>query len=289
MAGHAEGSQMTSLLVTGGTGTVGSAVVRHYLSRQDYSRIVVFSRDEQKQEEMRRSIDDSRLRFFLGDIRDAGRLRRAMEGVDTVVHAAALKCIHFGESNPIEFIRTNVDGSVNVVDAALDNGVRRVVAISTDKAVRPTCLYGHTKAVMESLVLHAKAYAGHRETSFAVVRMGNIVGSRGSVIPFFSRLKREGKSLPVTSLDMTRYWVPVETALELIAKACSEKESRVYTPPRAAFRLSDLVAAYRHPHHIIGLRDGEKLHEEMEIGEDSGSPARFLDVTELEEAIACFS
>lgn len=277
---------MTSLLVTGGTGTVGSAVVRHYLKTQEFDRIVVFSRDEQKQEEMRRSIDDTRMRYFLGDVRDAARLRRAMEGVDTVVHAAALKCIHFGETNPVEFIKTNVDGSINVVEAALDNDVRRVVAISTDKAVEPTCLYGHTKAVMESLVLHAKAYTGHRRTSFAVVRMGNIVNSRGSVIPFWNSLVKQGKPLPVTDERMTRYWVPSESACMLIDAAVVCDSSQVFTPPRRAFRLTDLLAAYGDPaHSIVGLREGEKLHEKMDPAHSSEEPDEWVGRDELMEAI----
>jgi UDP-N-acetylglucosamine 4,6-dehydratase/5-epimerase len=281
---------VTSLLVTGGTGTVGSAVVRHYLKTQEFDRIVVFSRDEQKQEEMRRSIDDTRMRYFLGDVRDAARLRRAMEGVDTVVHAAALKCIHFGETNPVEFIKTNVDGSINVVEAALDNDVRRVVAISTDKAVEPTCLYGHTKAVMESLVLHAKAYTGHRRTSFAVVRSGNIVNSRGSVIPFWNGLAKQGKSLPVTDIRMTRYWVPAETICSVIDSAVLCESGLVFTPPRVAFRLTDLLTAYGNPaHKIIGLRDGEKLHEKMDATHSSAEPDEWVPVEELKEAIACCS
>ncbi len=277
---------MTTLFVTGGTGTLGSAVVRYYLARKDYDRIVVFSRDEQKQEEMRRSISDERMRYFLGDIRDASRLRRAMENADTVVHAAALKCIHFGETNPVEFIKTNVDGSVNVMECALDNDVRRVVSISTDKAVQPTCLYGNTKAVAESLMLHAKAYTGHRRTSFAVVRLGNIVNSRGSVIPFFSKLRSQGKSLPVTDTRMTRYWVPDGVAMEVIATAAGGSvPGDVFTPPCAAFRMTDLLTAFGCNYHTIGLRDGEKLHEQMNVDESSEKPERWVSQDELREAI----
>ena len=277
---------MTSLFVTGGTGTLGSAVVRHYLKSDRFDRIVVFSRDEQKQEELRRSIDDPRMRFFLGDIRDAGRLRRAMENADTVVHAAALKCIHFGSTNPVEFAKTNVDGSINVMEAALDNNVRRVVAISTDKAVEPVCLYGATKLVAEGIFSHAKAYTGHRRTTFCIVRLGNIAHSRGSVIPYFNRLKAEGKSLPVTHPDMTRYWVSQEQAQELIEVAVDGTED-IYTPDEVAFRLSDLIKAYECPHHIVGLRDQERLYEKLDANTSSNDPVRFMSVAELKEAIKC--
>lgn len=278
---------MTSLLVTGATGTIGTAVVKYYLKAGGFDRIVVFSRDELKQSEMRHDLADDRLRFFLGDVRDAQRLRRACEGVDTIVHCAALKRIQSGESDPIEVVRTNVDGTVNLIDAALDNNVRRVVAISTDKAVEPTCLYGYTKATMESLILHAKSYVGKRRTSFAVCRFGNIVNSRGSVIPFFSRLKREGKSLPVTDLRMTRYWVPLEAAQKLIAKAVSGDEHAIcYTPACHAFRMTDLLAAFDCEYHIIGLRPGEKLHEKMsDYTDSSDNPSRWMTVEELRKEI----
>ena len=271
---------MTSLFITGATGTVGTAVVEHFLANGIYDRIVIFSRDELKQWEMKKRLNDPRLRFFLGDVRDAPRLKRAMEGVDTVVHAAALKQIDAGHFNPHEFVKTNVDGSVNVVDAALDNDVRRVVAISTDKAVEPTCLYGATKLVMEGIVLHAKAYVGKRRTSFAVVRMGNIAGSRGSIIPYFNGLARSGQSLPITDLGMTRYWVDQRQVKELIHEAISGS-GEVYLPKPVAFRLKDLVEAYGVGHHIIGLRDGEKMHEKLDANSSSEHPERFLTKAEL--------
>lgn len=280
---------MTSLLVTGGTGTVGSAVIRHYLKSDRFDRIAVFSRDEFKQSEMRRSLSDDRLRFFIGDVRDTQRLRRAAEGVDTIIHCAALKQIDTGVTNPVEFAKTNVDGSINVVEAALDNNVRRVVAISTDKAVEPTCLYGATKLCMEGIVLHAKAYTGHRRTSFCVVRMGNIAHSRGSVIPYFNRLKSEGKSLPVTHPEMTRYWVSQEQAQELIAKAV-DGDRELYTPKARAFRLRDLVEAYNCPYHIVGLRDQERLYEKLDANRSSDAPEEgWMTVGELRGEIACCS
>jgi UDP-N-acetylglucosamine 4,6-dehydratase len=289
VAGHKEGAAMTSLLVTGGTGTIGSAVIRHFLKGDKFDRIAVFSRDEQKQEEMRRSIDDARMRYFLGDVRDAARLRRAMEGVDTIVHAAALKCIHFGASNPVEFAKTNVDGSINVMEAALDNNVRRVVAISTDKAVEPICLYGATKLCAEGIFLHAKAYTGHRRTSFCVVRLGNIAHSRGSVIPYFNRLHRAGQSLPITDMDMTRYWVSQEQAQELIAEAI-DGTHELYTPKAKAFRLRDLVSAYGNAKwHTVGLRDQERMYEKLDALRTSDEPDEWMSVDELRKEIACCS
>ncbi len=277
---------MSSLFITGATGTIGSAVVRHYLNRQDFSRIVIFSRDEFKQSELRRELNDPRLRFFLGDVRDGNRLRRAMEGVDTVVHAAALKQIDSGALNPVEFTKTNVDGSINVIEAALDNDVRRVIAISTDKAVEPVCLYGATKLCMEGIMLHAKAYAGHRRTTFAVVRLGNIAHSRGSILPLFNRLKAEKKSLPITSLAMTRYWVSQQQAQELIAEAIGGT-NEVYTPRAVAFRLRDLVEAYGCPYHIVGLRDQERMYEKLDALRSSNEPDRWMTVEELRKEIAC--
>lgn len=276
---------MTSLLVTGGTGTVGSAVVSHFLKSKRFDRIAVFSRDEYKQWEMRTRLNDERLRFFIGDVRDAQRLRRATEGVDTIVHCAALKQIDTGVTNPVEFAKTNVDGSINVVEAALDNNVRRVVAISTDKAVEPTCLYGATKLCMEGIILHAKAYTGHRRTSFSVVRMGNIAHSRGSVIPFFNRLHKSGASLPVTHMDMTRYWVSQKQAQELIAEAV-DGTHELYTPKAKAFRLRDLVSAYGDAKwHVVGLRDQERMYEKLDALRTSHQPDEWMSVEELREQL----
>ena len=276
---------MTSLFVTGGTGTVGMAVIRRYLKSDRFSRIVVFSRDEMKQSEMKRSISDDRMRYFIGDIRDAGRLRRAMENADTVVHCAALKQLDTGVTNPVEFAKTNVDGSINVMEAALDNNVRRVVAISTDKAVEPVCLYGATKLVAEGIFSHAKAYTGHRRTTFAIVRMGNVAHSRGSVIPFFDRLYRSGASLPVTDMDMTRYWVSQEQAQALIAEAVDGTHD-LYTPKAKAFRLRDLVAAYGDAKwHTVGLRDQERMYEKLDATRSSDAPDEWMTVEELREEI----
>lgn len=275
---------MQSLLVTGGTGTIGSAVVSHYLTTNRFDRIVIFSRDEFKQSEMQRRVSDTRLRFFIGDIRDRARLTRATEGVDTIVHCAALKQIDSCAYNPVETVRTNVDGSINVMEAALDNNVRRVVAISTDKAVEPCCLYGATKLVAEGVFSHAKAYAGQRRTTFAIVRMGNIAHSRGSVIPYFQRLAREGRSLPVTDPNMTRYWVSQGQAQSLIAEAV-DGSGELYTPKAKAFRLRDLVEAFGCPWHVVGLRDQERMYEKLDATQCSNAPDTWMTVDELRQEI----
>ena len=280
--------RMTTLFVTGGSGTIGGCVINHYLKSTKFSRIVVFSRDEYKQSQMRRSINDERMRYFIGDIRDGARLKRAMEGAEVVVHCAALKQLDTGVTNPVEFAKTNVDGSINVMEAALDNNVRRVVAISTDKAVEPVCLYGATKLVAEGIFSHAKAYTGHRRTTFAIVRMGNVAHSRGSVIPYFSRLAAAGESLPVTHPEMTRYWVGQEQAQELIASAV-DGLGDLYLPRAMAFRLRDLVEAYGCPYHIVGLRDQERMYEKLDANQSSEKPERWVTVEELREAIACCS
>jgi UDP-N-acetylglucosamine 4,6-dehydratase len=275
---------MTTLFVTGGTGTVGQIVVRHYLASSRFDRIVVFSRGEFEQSQMRRSIKDERMRYFIGDIRDGARLKRAIEGAEVVVHCAALKQIDAGATNPVEFAKTNVDGSINVMEAALDNNVRRVVAISTDKAVEPVCLYGATKLVAEGIFSHAKAYTGHRRTTFAIVRMGNVSHSRGSVIPYFSRLAAAGESLPVTHPDMTRYWVGQEQAQELIANAV-DGWGDLYLPKARAFRLRDLVEAYGCPYHIVGLRDQERMYEKLDANQSSNNPETWMTVEELRKEI----
>lgn len=263
---------------------MGSAVVDFYLKTDRFSRIVIFSRDEFKQSEARKRLKDDRLRFFIGDVRDPARLRRAMEGVDVVVHAAAMKQIDACAYNPAEAVRTNVDGTINVVEAALDADVQRMVAISTDKAVEPVCLYGATKLVGEGVVLHAKAYAGRRRTTFAVCRLGNIAYSRGSVLPFFDELKRQGKSLPVTDMRMTRYWVSQDEACALIDEAVNGK-GEVYTPDPPAFRMTDLMQAYGCNYHTVGLRDQERLFEKLDSERSSANPSRWMTVEELRKEI----
>jgi UDP-N-acetylglucosamine 4,6-dehydratase len=261
-----------SVLVTGGTGSFGKAFVRRALDL-GARRVVVFSRDELKQSDMRAQFGgDERLRWFIGDIRDRERLRRAMHGVDVVVHAAALKQVDTAEYNPVEFIRTNVNGSENVIEAAIDSGVRRVVALSTDKASSPINLYGATKLVADRLFISANHYAAHQETRFSVVRYGNVMGSRGSVIPLFRRLAEEGEPLPLTDRRMTRFWITLQQAVDFVVTSLDAMHGgELYVPRIPSTRLLDLVEAIAPgaPTVEVGIRPGEKLHEEMIAADDS--------------------
>lgn len=269
---------MKSLLVTGGTGSFGRAFVRDVLARGTYSRIVVYSRDEYKQSRMRAALDrDDVLRFFLGDVRDGERLRHALRGVDTVVHAAALKQVPALEYNPTEAVRTNIAGAVNLVRAAIDAGVDRVLALSTDKACGPVNLYGATKLVMEKVMVSANALAGPDGPDFSCTRYGNVAGSRGSVIEHWQQLAAEGKRLPLTHPDMTRFWMPMAGALSLVHTALSRMNGgEVYVPKAPSFRVADLARALGGETKIIGVRPGEKLHESL-IGPDEGRDAYDLD------------
>ncbi|MEV0591984.1 UDP-N-acetylglucosamine 4,6-dehydratase (inverting) [Nonomuraea cavernae] len=266
----------SSVLITGGTGSFGKAFIRHALDSLDLRRLVVFSRDELKQWEARQLFgDDRRLRWFIGDVRDRDRLTRAMHGVDHVVHAAALKQVDTAEYNPFEYVRTNVSGSQNVVEAAIDSGVRKVVALSTDKASGPVNLYGATKLVADKLFVSANHYAAGHVTRFAVVRYGNVVGSRGSVVPFFQRLAEEGGSLPLTDKRMTRFWITLDQAVRFVVESFElMRGGELYVPRIPSMRITDLAEAVapRSPVYEIGIRPGEKLHEEM-IGPDDGRRA----------------
>lgn len=261
-----------SVLVTGGTGSFGTAFIRHILQEADPRRVVVFSRDELKQSNLRDTIDDPRLRWFLGDVRDAHRLRRAFSEIDFVIHAAALKRVDAAEYNPFEFVQTNVVGSQNVIDAAIDCGVKRVIALSTDKASSPINLYGATKLVADKLFVAANAYGKPRGTSLAVVRYGNVLGSRGSVIPYFRDRLQTGKPLPVTDPEMTRFWISLGDAVGFVlGSLASMQGGETFVPLLPSVRLMDLVQAMSPEHtvEIVGLRPGEKRHEEMISSEDS--------------------
>ena len=262
----------SSVLVTGGTGSFGNAFVRRALAL-GARRVVVFSRDELKQSDMRKALgDDPRMRWFLGDVRDRERLRRAMHDVDVVVHAAALKQVDTAEYNPIEYVRTNVNGSENVVEAAIDCGVRRVVALSTDKASSPINLYGATKLTADRLFVSANHYAAAYETRFSVVRYGNVTGSRGSVIPFFRRLAERGEPLPITDRRMTRFWITIDQAVEFVVDSLQLMQGgELYVPKIPSMRLVDLAEAIAPgaPLVDVGVRPGEKLHEEMIAADDS--------------------
>lgn len=270
-----------SILVTGGTGSFGHAFVERLLTEYTPNRVIVYSRDEYKQflmeNEMKTRFASKAkpLRFFIGDVRDGERLRRACEGVDYVVHAAALKQVPACEYNPLEAIKTNVDGASNVINAALDCGVTRVVALSTDKAVNPINLYGGTKLVSDKLFIAANSYAGSRNVRFSVVRYGNVAGSRGSVIPFFKKLIDQGEtSLPITDTRMTRFWISLKEGVDLVIKALEEaRGGETFISKIPSFKVTDLAEAMLPGCQIneVGIREGEKLHEIMITSEDSMS------------------
>jgi UDP-N-acetylglucosamine 4,6-dehydratase len=261
------------ILITGGTGSFGKAFIRHALANLDPSRLVVLSRDELKQYELRREVgDDPRMRWFIGDVRDRRRLERAMRDVDYVVHAAALKQVDTGEYNSFEFVQTNVNGSQNVIEAAIDAGVKKVVALSTDKASSPINLYGATKLCADRLFVSANHYAAGHPTRFSVVRYGNVMGSRGSVIPLFRSLAERGEPLPITDMRMTRFWISLPQAVEFVISSFEQMTGgELYVPRIPSMRLADLarVIAPDSPVKEVGIRPGEKLHEEMIAADDS--------------------
>ena len=262
-----------SVLITGGTGSLGKSLVEYLIKETKVRRIAIFSRDELKQQHLRIQFrDDPRLRWFLGDVRDLDRLKRAFHGVDFVIHAAALKQVDTGEYNPMEFIKTNVLGSQNVIDAAIDAGVKRVVALSTDKASSPINLYGATKLTADKLFVAANNYSFAYGTTFSVVRYGNVMGSRGSVIPFFQEIAAQGKSLPITDLRMTRFWISIESAVEFVIDSLEMMSGgELYVPKIPSMKITDLANAVAPGAKLveIGMRPGEKLHEEMISADDS--------------------
>lgn len=273
-----------TVLVTGGTGSFGNAFAQYALENYEPKKIIVYSRDEYKQFVMRNKFRelgkaagkdyDSVLRFFIGDVRDEARLRRALAGgVDYIVHAAALKQVPACEYNPMEAVKTNIDGAMSVINAALDSGVQKVVALSTDKAVNPVNLYGGTKLVSDKLFIAANAYRGESGTTFSVVRYGNVAGSRGSVIPFFDKLVKEGATeLPITDFRMTRFWISLEQGIQLVVKALAEAEGgETFISKIPSFKVTDLATAMAPElkQVEVGIREGEKLHECMVPEADS--------------------
>jgi UDP-N-acetylglucosamine 4,6-dehydratase/5-epimerase len=272
--------QGSDILVTGGTGSFGKAFIRHALDHLDPHRLVVFSRDELKQYETRQLFaDDSRLRWFIGDVRDERRLVRALHNIDYVVHAAALKQVDTGEYNPFEFVKTNVMGSQNVIEACIDAGVKRVVALSTDKASSPINLYGASKLTADKLFISGNHYAAAYDTRFSVVRYGNVIGSRGSVIPFFRGLAAVGQSLPITDMRCTRFLITLPQAVRFVVDSFDLMSGgELYVPRIPSMKITDLAEAVAPgaPMHDVGLRPGEKLHEEM-ISPDEGRRAMRLD------------
>jgi len=265
-----------SILITGGTGSFGKKFVETTLKRHNPKRIIIYSRDEFKQDQMRQLFSEHKeLRFFIGDVRDKDRLYRAFDGVDYVIHAAAMKQVPACEYNPFEAIKTNIHGAKNVVDAAIDRGVKKVIALSTDKAVNPINLYGGTKLVSDKLFISANAYAGGKGSVFSVVRYGNVAGSRGSVIPFFKKVLENGESeLPITDMRMTRFWITLEEGVELVYKALEESRGgETYISKIPSFKISDLANAMNPAGTMkeVGIREGEKLHEVMVTQDDSRS------------------
>ena len=264
-----------TILVTGGTGSFGKCFTKYVLTHYQPKKIIVYSRDEFKQWVMADEFKEyaGSLRFFIGDVRDLERLKRACDGVDYIVHAAALKQVPACEYNPNEAIKTNIHGAMNVIEAALDCGVHKVVALSTDKAVNPVNLYGGTKLVSDKLFVAANAYSGTKDTNFSIVRYGNVAGSRGPVIPLFHKLIEEGsRELPVTDVRMTRFWISLTQGVELVIKALAEaKGGETFISKIPSFKITDLAEAMLPGCQIreTGIRPGEKLHEIMVTTEDS--------------------
>src|SRR5210317_1607757 len=253
----------SSILITGGTGSFGSAFVPMTLEKYNPKKIVIYSRDEMKQWEMQRLYKDyPNIRFFIGDVRDKDRLCRALDGIDYVVHAAATKIVPTAEYNPFECIKTNVNGAMNLIDACIDKNVRRIVSLSTDKASSPVNLYGATKLTSDRLFVAGNSYSGSHDTSFSVVRYGNVMGSRGSVIPFFSSIKNEGV-FPITDDRMTRFMISLEQGVELVWHAFEDmKGGEIYIKKIPSMNIIDIAKAVSEEakHEIVGIRPGEKLH-----------------------------
>lgn len=264
-----------TILVTGGTGSFGKAFTKYVLEHYEPKKIIIYSRDEFKQWMMANEFKEykDKVRFFIGDVRDKERLQRAFEGVDYVIHAAAMKQVPACEYNPNEAIKTNIHGAQNVIDAALNTNVKKVVALSTDKAVNPVNLYGGTKLVSDKLFIAANAYVGDKDINFSIVRYGNVAGSRGSIIPFFnSIIQNGGDELPITDYRMTRFWISLKEGVELVIKALEEATGgETFISKIPSFKVTDLAKAMlpncKMPQ--IGIREGEKLHEIMVTVEDS--------------------
>ena len=269
-----------TILVTGGTGSFGKKFIAELLRKHSPKKVIVFSRDELKQFEMSQQFSAHEypsLRYFIGDVRDRDRLYRAFDGVDIVVHAAALKQVPAAEYNPIEAIKTNILGAANIIDAAIDRGIDRVVALSTDKAANPINLYGATKLCADKLFVAGNSYAGRSNTRFSVVRYGNVVGSRGSVIPFFLKMKQQGV-LPITDVRMTRFWIKLEQGVQFVLKSLERMQGgEIFVPKIPSMLLVELAKAIAPecPIKIVGIRPGEKLHEVMVPVDDARNSLEF--------------
>ena len=269
------------ILITGGTGSFGQRYTDTLLKRYSPKKIIIYSRDELKQSEMQQQYNHPCMRYFIGDVRDRERLSRAMYGVDYVIHAAALKQVPAAEYNPMVCIRPNIDGAENVITAAIDNGVSRVIALSTDKAANPVNLYGATKLCSDKLFVAGNNMAGSRPTRFSVVRYGNVVGSRGSVVPYFEKLIAEGATeLPITDIHMTRFWITLQQGVDFVLKNFERMQGgEIFVPKIPSIRIRDLASAMAPnlKHKVIGIRPGEKLHEVMCPADDSYHTFEFSD------------
>lgn len=267
-----------TILVTGGTGSFGKKFIQRIL-QDDVKKVIVFSRDELKQYEMAQEFTDSRMRFFIGDVRDKDRLYRAFDGVDIVIHAAAMKHVGACEYNPFEAIKTNINGAQNVIEAAIDRGVEKVIALSTDKAASPVNLYGATKLASDKLFVAANSYVGDKVTAFSVVRYGNVVGSRGSVVPFFKKLKETGR-VPITDKRMTRFWITLEQGVQFVLDNLERmRGGEIFVPKIPSMNIMDLAKAIAPECEIdiVGIRPGEKLHEAMIMEDDARHTREFDD------------
>lgn len=281
-----------SILITGGTGSFGRRFVRYILTHYSPARLIVFSRDELKQFEMQQEFNHKAMRYFIGDVRDKERLLTATKGVDFVVHAAALKQVPAAEYNPNECIKTNINGAQNVIDACISNSVNKIIALSTDKAANPVNLYGATKLASDKLFVAANNIAGANGPRFAVVRYGNVVGSRGSVVPFYRKLLSEGcNKLPVTHAEMTRFWITLDEGVSFVVKNFARMQGgEIFIPKIPSIRILDLVEAMSGTteHEIIGIRPGEKLHEIMVPEEMAHHSLEFDDHFVIMPAITFF-
>lgn len=278
------------VLVTGGTGSFGKKFIRKALTL-GVKKIIVFSRDELKQYEMKQELQDERIRFFIGDVRDKDRLYRAFDGVDIVIHAAAMKHVDACEYNPFEAVKTNIHGAQNIIEAAIDRGVKKVIALSTDKACSPVNLYGATKLASDKLFVAANAYVGEKKTRFAVVRYGNVVGSRGSVVPFFKKIKDTGK-LPITDERMTRFWITLDQGVQFVIDNLERMNGgEIFVPKIPSMKVTDLAKAVA-PEceiEIIGIRPGEKLHEAMIMEDDARHTLEFDNYYVIQPELAWFA
>jgi len=278
------------VLVTGGTGSFGKKIIGKALTL-GVKKIIVFSRDELKQYEMKQDFQDERIRFFIGDVRDKDRLYRAFDGVDIVIHAAAMKHVDACEYNPFEAVKTNIHGAQNIIEAAIDRGVEKVIALSTDKACSPVNLYGATKLASDKLFVAANAYVGEKKTRFSVVRYGNVVGSRGSVVPFFKKIKDSGK-LPITDERMTRFWITLDQGVQFVLDNLERMYGgEIFVPKIPSMKVTDLAKAIAPDckTEIIGIRPGEKLHEAMIMEDDARHTLEFDDYYVIQPELAWFA